>query len=90
MGRRQQRCVDSDTRAESVLTSLKPIGSFNSPVLAPFPLPDNAGQVVSARHFSSDRSLVLLLYGGDIATVQLDGPDGGVGPVSPSLVQESA
>lgn len=51
-------------------------------MLASFPLPDNAGQVVSARYFSSDRSLVVLLYGGDIATVQLDGLDGGVGPVS--------
>jgi hypothetical protein len=38
--------------------------------------------VVDIHYFSDDRSLVILLFGGDIATVQLEGPDGGVGPVS--------
>lgn len=48
---------------------------------SPFPLPDHLGQVVDVHYFADDRNLVILLYGGDIATVQLEGPDGGVGPV---------
>jgi len=64
------------------INNLQILGDFSSPVTSPFPLPDNAGQVVDIHYFADDRSLVILLYGGDIATVQLDGPDGGVGPVS--------
>jgi len=58
------------------------LGSFTSPVVSPFPVPGHLGQVVDIHYFSDDRSLVILLFGGDIATVQLEGPDGGVGPVS--------
>jgi elongator complex protein 1 len=60
---------------------MKELGVFSSPVASPFPIPDHLGQVVDIHYFSDDRSLVILLYGGDIATVQLEGPDGGVGPV---------
>lgn len=48
---------------------------------SPFPVPEHLGQVVDIHYFSDDRSLVILLYGGDIATIQLEGPDGGAGPV---------
>ena len=57
---------------------------FSSPVNSPFPVPEHLGQVVDIHYFSDDRSLVILLYGGDIATVQLEGPDGGAGPVCAS------
>lgn len=64
------------------LTKVKPIANFTSPVLSPFSLPKHAGEVVDVHYFAGDQSLVLLLYGGDIATLQIEGPDGGPGPVS--------
>jgi elongator complex protein 1 len=51
--------------------------------VSPFPLPEEGGEVVDVHYFPDDRSLVILLYGGDIATVQLEGPDGRPAPVSP-------
>jgi elongator complex protein 1 len=60
----------------------EPLASVDSPVLAPFPLPEYRGQVVDLKYLADERTLVVLLAGGDIATVNLEGPDGGVAPVS--------
>ncbi|RSH95270.1 hypothetical protein EHS25_000356 [Saitozyma podzolica] len=57
------------------------LASVDSPVLAPFPLPEYRGQVVDLKYLADERTLVVLLAGGDIATVNLEGPDGGVAPV---------
>lgn len=69
---------DDDERA--------PLASVDSPALAPFPLPEYRGQVVDLKYLADERTLVVLLAGGDIATVNLEGPDGGVAPVSHMLV----
>ena len=55
---------------------------------SPFPVSEHLGQVVDIHYFSDDRSLVILLYGGDIATIQLEGLDGGAGPVCSSAHNE--
>lgn len=52
------------------------IGSFSSPAHAPFPLPSHASETVNLHYFPDDRTLVILLAGGDIATLQL-GNEGG-------------
>ncbi|WWC91266.1 uncharacterized protein L201_006209 [Kwoniella dendrophila CBS 6074] len=57
------------------------IASFTSPVLAPFPKPDHLGETLNLHYLPDDRSLVILLAGGDIATLALEGSDGGVAPV---------
>ncbi|WVQ81518.1 hypothetical protein IAT38_003642 [Cryptococcus sp. DSM 104549] len=57
------------------------IESFSSPVLAPFPKPSHLGETLSLHYLSDDRVLVILLAGGDIATLSLEGPDGGPSPV---------
>ncbi|OCF72658.1 elongator complex protein 1 [Kwoniella mangroviensis CBS 8886] len=57
------------------------IASFTSPVLAPFPKPAHRGETLDLHFLPDDRSLVILLAGGDIATLALEGEDGGVAPV---------
>ncbi|WWD21132.1 hypothetical protein CI109_105613 [Kwoniella shandongensis] len=57
------------------------IASFSSPVIAPCPKPDYLGETLDLHYLPDDRSLVILLAGGDIATLLLEGPDGGVSPV---------
>ncbi|KAK8843352.1 hypothetical protein IAR55_007009 [Kwoniella newhampshirensis] len=57
------------------------IASFSSPVTAPFPKPDYLGETLDLHYLSDDRALVILSAGGDIATLALEGPDGGVSPV---------
>ncbi|WVW79282.1 hypothetical protein I302_101249 [Kwoniella bestiolae CBS 10118] len=57
------------------------IASFTSPVLAPFPKPAHLGETLDLHYLPDDRSLVILLAGGDIATLALEGEDGGVAPV---------
>ncbi|ORY20535.1 putative Pol II transcription elongation factor [Naematelia encephala] len=47
------------------------ITTFDTPALAPFPLPSHIGQVVDIHYFPDDRSLTILLAGGDIATLSL-------------------
>lgn len=51
-------------------------------MLAPFPLPDGAPQTLSLQYFADDRSVIVLLAGGDIAVLQLEDPNVGVVPVS--------
>ena len=58
------------------------IATFSSPVLAPFTQPAGTSQTLDLKYFADDRSLVILLAGGDIATLQLEGPEGDVAPVS--------
>ncbi|KAL7421377.1 putative elongator complex protein 1 [Cryptotrichosporon argae] len=50
------------------------IATFSS-ALAPFPLPPDSAQVHDIHYFPDDRSLVVLLHGGDIATLALSGRD---------------
>ncbi|WVR09089.1 hypothetical protein IAU60_006151 [Kwoniella sp. DSM 27419] len=57
------------------------IGSFSSPVVAPFSKPDYLGETLDLHYLPDDRTLIILLAGGDIATLVLQGPDGGVTPV---------
>ncbi|WVQ93259.1 hypothetical protein IAU59_000325 [Kwoniella sp. CBS 9459] len=57
------------------------IASFSSPVLAPFSKPDYLGETLDLHYLPDDRSLVIFLAGGDIATLALEGSDGGVAPV---------
>nr|XP_018259126.1 elongator complex protein 1 [Kwoniella dejecticola CBS 10117]OBR81284.1 elongator complex protein 1 [Kwoniella dejecticola CBS 10117] len=57
------------------------ISSFTSPVLAPFPSPEHQGETLDIHYLPDDRTLVILLSGGDIATIALEGSDGGVAPV---------
>ncbi|WVQ75470.1 hypothetical protein IAR50_005095 [Cryptococcus sp. DSM 104548] len=57
------------------------IASFNSPVLAPFPKPSYIGETLSLHYLADDRTLVILLAGGDIATLALEGPNGSPAPV---------
>lgn len=71
------------------LTPLQIIGSFSSPVVAPFPKPDHLGETVDLHFMPDDKSLVILLAGGDIATLTLEGPDGGPAPVSRTSVHWS-
>ncbi|KAE8543492.1 hypothetical protein D1P53_000206 [Cryptococcus gattii VGV] len=61
--------------------SVQPIASFSSPVRAPFSTPDYAGETLSLHYLADERSLVILLAGGDIATLALHGPDGSPAPV---------
>lgn len=58
------------------------VASFSSPVLAPFDLPEGAPQTLSLQYFADDRSIIVLLAGGDIAVLQLEDPEVGVVPVS--------
>jgi elongator complex protein 1 len=58
------------------------LATFESNSSVSVNLPENAHQVVDLHYLADERSLVVLLVGGDIATVQLEGPDGGVAPVS--------
>ncbi|OCF35522.1 elongator complex protein 1 [Kwoniella heveanensis BCC8398] len=57
------------------------IASFSSPVLAPFSKPDYLGETLDLHYLPDDRSLVILLAGGDIATLALEGSDGSVAPI---------
>ncbi|WRT69010.1 uncharacterized protein IL334_005992 [Kwoniella shivajii] len=57
------------------------IASFTTPVLAPFDKPDYLGESLDLHYLPDDRSIVILLAGGDIATLSLEGSDGGVSPV---------
>lgn len=52
------------------------IATVSSPVLAPFELPSYRSQVLDVHYFPENRSLVVILAGGDIATVQLDSASG--------------
>lgn len=54
------------------------IASFTSPVKAPFELPSYRSQVVDMHYFPDDRSLVIILAGGDIGTMRLDEGNGGM------------
>ncbi|GMK55839.1 hypothetical protein CspeluHIS016_0208950 [Cutaneotrichosporon spelunceum] len=54
------------------------VASFSSPVLAPFALPEGAPQTLSVQYFADDRSVIVLLAGGDIAVLQLDNPEVGM------------
>ncbi|WOO84954.1 Elongator complex protein 1 [Vanrija pseudolonga] len=56
------------------------IGSFTTPVTAPFPLAPDVPQVLDLHFFPDDRSLIVILAGGDIATLQIESIDGGIGP----------
>lgn len=44
---------------------------------APFDLPSYRSQIVDLHYFPDDRSLVIILAGGDIGTVKLDEAAGG-------------
>lgn len=57
----------------------KHIASFSSPVLPAFKV---EAQTVDLHYFSDDRSLIVLLAGGDIAVLQLEHPSEGIAPVS--------
>lgn len=46
-------------------------------MLAPFPLPEGAPQTLSVQYFADDRSVIVLLAGGDIAVLQLEDPEVG-------------
>jgi len=48
----------------------------SSPVLAPFELPSYRSQVLDIHFFPENRSLVVVLAGGDIATIQLESTGG--------------
>ncbi|KAL0247662.1 hypothetical protein I308_103739 [Cryptococcus tetragattii IND107] len=61
--------------------SVQPIASFSSPARAPFSTPEYAPETLSLHCLADERSLVILLAGGDIATLALHGPDGSVAPV---------
>nr|XP_019009784.1 elongator complex protein 1 [Kwoniella pini CBS 10737]OCF48565.1 elongator complex protein 1 [Kwoniella pini CBS 10737] len=57
------------------------IASFSSPVLAPFPKPEHQGETLDIHYLPDDRTLIVLLAGGDIATLALEGSDGQISPV---------
>ncbi|WVQ90021.1 hypothetical protein IAS59_003797 [Cryptococcus gattii] len=61
--------------------SVEPVASFSSPARAPFSMPEYAGETLSLHYLADERSLVVLLAGGDIATLALHGPDGSPAPV---------
>ncbi|KIR40475.1 elongator complex protein 1 [Cryptococcus deuterogattii Ram5] len=61
--------------------NVQPIASFSSPVRAPFSKPEYAPETLSLHYLPDERSLVILLAGGDIATLALHGPDGSAAPV---------
>ncbi|KLT46470.1 IkappaB kinase complex, IKAP component [Cutaneotrichosporon oleaginosum] len=52
------------------------VASFSSPVLAPFKW--DGPQTLSLQYFADDRSVIVLLAGGDIAVIQLEDPAVGV------------
>ncbi|WVO22664.1 uncharacterized protein IAS62_003995 [Cryptococcus decagattii] len=52
--------------------SVQPISSFSSPTRAPF---EYAQETVSLHYLADEQSLVILLAGGDIATLALHSPD---------------
>lgn len=54
-------------------------------MLAPFKLPEGASQVVNMQYFADDRSLIILMAGGDIATMTFAEPL--VGSTSVSFVE---
>lgn len=43
-------------------------------MLAPFALPKGTPQTIDVHYFPDDRSVIVLLAGGDIAVLQLDDP----------------
>lgn len=51
-------------------------------MLAPFKLPEGASQVVNMQYFADDRSLIILMAGGDIATMTFAEPLMGSASVS--------
>ncbi|KAK4687641.1 elongator complex protein 1, partial [Tremellales sp. Uapishka_1] len=57
------------------------ISSFTSEGKAPHALPSFTGETVHLHYFPDDRSLVILMAGGDIATLILEGTDGDVAPI---------
>lgn len=58
-------------------------------MLAPFKLPEGASQVISMQYFADDRSLIILMAGGDIATMTFAEPLMGSTSVSYSAVSGS-
>lgn len=48
-------------------------------------MPDDAPETLSLHYLADERSLVILLAGGDIATLALHSPDGSVAPVRLAL-----
>lgn len=49
------------------------IATIGDLIVAPFELPEYRNQALDLHYFADDRSLVVILAGGDIATVQLAG-----------------
>lgn len=55
-----------------IITHAQVVTSFNTPVTAPFAYPAHAPQTVDVHYFPDDRSVIVLLAGGDIAVMQID------------------
>lgn len=50
------------------------VSKFDTPALAPFPIPEGAPQTIDVHYFADDQSVIVLLAGGDIAVLHLDDP----------------